>query len=75
MDLEVAKIIAGAIAVGFASVGPGVGIGILGSGYCNSVSRQPELKETLYPQAFVFIAMIELLGLFGFIVFGILYFM
>ena len=62
MDTSVAKIV-----VGLATLGPGIGLGLLAAAYCNSVARQPELKDSLFTNALVFAAIVEVLGLIGFV--------
>ena len=52
---------------GLATVGPGIGIGLIAAAYCNSVARQPEIQGKIFPHAFVFIGMVELLGFMGLI--------
>lgn len=54
-------------AVGLASIGPGIGIGLLSAAFFNGVSRQPEVQGKLQPLLFVCIAFVELLGLLGFV--------
>ncbi len=53
------------LVVGLATLGPGIGIGLIAAAYCNSVARQPEVQGSLFPHAFVFIGMVELLGFLG----------
>ncbi len=55
------------LVVGLASLGPGIGIGLLAAAYCNSVSRQPEVQGKLFPHAILFAGLVEALGLLGFV--------
>lgn len=55
------------LVVGVASIGPGIGIGLLAAAYLNSVARQPEIQGKIFPHAIVFAGMVELLGLLGFV--------
>jgi F-type H+-transporting ATPase subunit c len=57
------------LAVGLASLGPGIGIGLLSAAFFNSVARQPSAQDKLQPLLFVCIAFVELLGLLGFLAF------
>ncbi|MBY0450306.1 MAG: ATP synthase F0 subunit C [Cyanobacteria bacterium] len=66
MDLSSA-LLGGPLAVGLASIGPGIGIGLLSAAFFNSVARQPEVQGKLQPLLFTCIAFIELLGLLGFV--------
>lgn len=68
MATDLANALLGApLAVGLASVGPGIGIGLLSAAFFNSVARQPEVQGNLQPLLFVCIAFVELLGLLGFV--------
>ena len=62
------------LAVGLASLGPGIGIGLLSSAFFNGVSRQPEVQGNLQPMLFACIAFVELLGLFGFVAYFLIAF-
>jgi F-type H+-transporting ATPase subunit c len=57
------------LVVGLAALGPGIGIGMIGAAFANSVARQPEVQGKITPILFAFAAMVELLGLFGFLAF------
>ena len=69
MDAAAAGLISVPLAVGLASIGPGIGIGMLTAAYFNAVARQPEVQGNLLIYFFIPLAMVELLGLFGFITF------
>jgi len=71
MEPQVAALLSGPIAVGLASLGPAIGIGMLTAAYFNSVSRQPEVQGNLTTFFFIPLAMVELLGLLGFIAFAV----
>ncbi len=73
MEPQAAALLAGPFAVGLASVGPGIGIGLMTAAYFNSVARQPEVQGSLTPYYFITIGIVELLGLFGFVTFFMLY--
>ena len=57
------------LAVGLASVGPAIGIGLVASNFFQSVARQPEVQGKITTQFFIALGVIELLGLFGFVAF------
>lgn len=69
MEPQVAAMLSGPLAVGLASIGPGIGIGLLTAAYFQAVARQPEVQGNLQIYFFIPLAMVELLGLFGFITF------
>lgn len=51
------------IAGGF--IGPGIGIGLIGSSYLSAVGRNPEASK-FFGQALIFVAIVELFGLLAF---------
>lgn len=53
------------LTVGLGAIGPGIGIGIMASGYFNASARQPEIQKVLLPYFFISLAFIELLALFA----------
>ncbi len=72
MEPEAAALLASPFAVGLASIGPGIGIGLMTSAYFNSIARQPEVQGSLTPYYFITLGVVELLGLFGFVAFFML---
>ena len=61
----------GALAGGFAIIGGGIGIGLVGKGAVESIARQPELKGDIQQNMLIAAALIEGATLFA-IVAGIL---
>ena len=53
------------VGFGLATIGPGIGIGIIFAAYINGVARQPEARSILQPIAFLGFALAEALALFG----------
>lgn len=51
--------------LGLGFIGPGIGIGLIGSAYLNAVGRNPEASK-YFGQAIVFVAFVELFGLLAF---------
>ena len=52
MEVEVGRLIAGALLTGLGALGAGIGIGSLTSKYIEAVARQPELQGQLFAQVF-----------------------
>jgi F-type H+-transporting ATPase subunit c len=73
MEPQTAALLAGPLAVGLAGIGPAIGIGLMTSAYFNSISRQPEVQGSLTPYYFITLGVVELLGLFGFVSFFMLF--
>jgi len=71
-QVAASALLAGPLAVGLASLGPAIGIGLMTSAYFNSAARQPEVQDSIKPQFFIALGVVELLGLFGFVTFFML---
>ena len=72
MDIITLAEVAGNISVlgyGVAAIGPGIGMGILVGKALESTARQPEVSGRILTLMFIGLAMIELLGLLGFVAF------
>ncbi len=59
------EIIGYGLMLGLGFIGPGIGIGLIGSAYLNAVGRNPEASK-YFGQAIVFVAFVELFGLLAF---------
>ncbi len=68
MDVEAAKLVAAALAVGLGAIGPGVGIGIVVNGALNAMSRNPDMTGQLTTNMFIGIAFTEALAIFGLVI-------
>jgi F-type H+-transporting ATPase subunit c len=73
METAAAALFAAPFAVGLAAIGPAIGIGLMTAAYFNSVARQPEVQGNITPQYFITLGVVELLGLFGFVTFFMLF--
>ncbi|MGI9345412.1 MAG: F0F1 ATP synthase subunit C [Gammaproteobacteria bacterium] len=51
--------IAAAIMIGFAGIGAGIGMGLLGSKYLEGAARQPELVPMLRGQFFIVVGLVD----------------
>lgn len=68
MDLESARILAMAIAVGFGVLGPGIGIGIIGGAALEAIGRNPDASGKIQPLMFTAIVFAEALAIFALVV-------
>ncbi len=73
MNPQSAAFLAGPLAVGLAAIGPGIGICMMTAAYFNSIARQPEVQGRLTAYYFITLGVVELLGLFGFVSFYMLF--
>ncbi|RBP97673.1 ATP synthase F0 subunit C [Bifidobacterium aemilianum] len=70
MDIITLAEVTGSISVlgyGLAAVGPGIGLGIVVGKTLESMARQPEMASKLQTVMFIGLALIEVLGLLGFV--------
>ncbi|HEY4488353.1 MAG TPA: ATP synthase F0 subunit C [Candidatus Paceibacterota bacterium] len=68
MDVESAKIIGMALAVGLGMIGPGIGVGIVASKALEAIGRNPEAQGKITPLMFVGIAFSEALAIFALVI-------
>jgi F-type H+-transporting ATPase subunit c len=61
--------IAAGVVFGLATIGPGVGIGLIVASTIESIARQPEAENTLRPLMFIGIAFVEAFAILGFVLF------
>lgn len=57
--------LAGAILMGLAAIGAGVGVGILGSKFLEGAARQPELIPMLRTQFFIIMGLVDAVPIIG----------
>ncbi|NJP06263.1 MAG: ATP synthase F0 subunit C [Chloroflexaceae bacterium] len=62
------RLIATALAIGLAAIGPGIGIGIIVSGALQAIGRNPEAQGTIVTNMFIGIAFTEALAIFGLVI-------
>ncbi len=62
------RLIAAALAIGLAAIGPGIGIGIVAAGALQAIGRNPEMSGTLTTTMFIGIAFTEALAIFGLVI-------
>ncbi len=68
MDIESAKILGMAIAVGLGMIGPGVGIGLVVSKALEAMGRNPEATGKIQAMMFVGVAFTEALAIFALVI-------
>ena len=68
MDLESAKAIGMAIAVGFGVMGPGIGIGLIAGRALEAIGRNPEASGPVVTNMFIGIVFTEALAIFALVV-------
>lgn len=68
MDIDSAKTIGMALAVGLGVIGPGIGLGILVSKALEAIGRNPEASGQIQTTMFIGIAFTEALAIFALVV-------
>ena len=59
MEVDAAKEIGSALAVGLGAIGPGIGIGLIGSKALEAIGRNPEVTGTIQQNMILGIAFAE----------------
>jgi F-type H+-transporting ATPase subunit c len=68
MDIEVAKTLGMAIAVGFGVMGPGIGLGLLIGRALEAIGRNPEAAGKIQATMFIGIAVTDALAIFALVI-------
>ncbi|MEI6729327.1 MAG: ATP synthase F0 subunit C [bacterium] len=68
MTAETFKQLAFAIAIGAGTIGPGIGIGLIGSAGVQAIGRNPQAENKIRASAILFIAFAEALAIFALVV-------
>jgi F-type H+-transporting ATPase subunit c len=68
MELDAAKSIAAAIAIGLGALGPGLGIGILAGKAMEAIGRNPEAAQKIQTAMILAIAFAEAIAIYALVV-------
>lgn len=68
MDVEAAKQLGAALAIGLGAIGPGIGIGLIGSKAMEAMGRNPEATGAVQTNMILAIAFAESIGIFALVV-------
>ncbi|MFZ2187047.1 MAG: ATP synthase F0 subunit C [Candidatus Moraniibacteriota bacterium] len=68
MDVESAKLIGAAIAMGLGSLGPGIGLGILASKALEAIGRNPEAQSKIQTTMILAIAVTEAVAIYALVI-------
>jgi F-type H+-transporting ATPase subunit c len=74
MDPETMRLLAAGLAIGMGSLGPGIGIGILGMAAMNALGRNPEARGPIMTNMILAIAMAEAIAIYALVVAVVLIF-
>lgn len=68
MDIEAAKMLGAALAIGIGAVGPGLGMGILFSKALEAIGRNPEAQPKIQMTMFLGIAFTEAIAIYALVI-------
>jgi F-type H+-transporting ATPase subunit c len=68
MELDAAKEIGAALAIGLGAIGPGIGIGLIGSKAMEAMGRNPEVTGTIQTNMILGIAFAESIAIFSLVI-------
>lgn len=68
MEIESAKVIAAALAVGLGAIGSGIGEGILAAKAMEAIGRNPEIQGKITPLIFITMAIVESVSIYGLVI-------
>jgi F-type H+-transporting ATPase subunit c len=68
MDLDAARQIGAALAIGLGAIGPGIGIGLIGSKAMEAMGRNPEVTGTIQTNMILGIAFAESIAIFSLVI-------
>ena len=68
MEFVAAKELGAALAIGLGTIGPGVGIGLIGSKAMEAMGRNPEVAGTVQTNMILAIAFAESMGIFALVI-------
>lgn len=68
MDVEALKQLGAALAIGLGTIGPGIGIGLVGLGAMEAMGRNPEATGTVQTNMILAIAFAESMGIFSLVI-------
>ena len=68
MDFETVKQLAAALAIGVGALGPGLGLGMIGSKAMEALGRNPEAADNIFVPFILSLAFTEAIGIYALVV-------
>jgi F-type H+-transporting ATPase subunit c len=68
MTPEAMKLLAAAIAIGLGAIGPGLGLGLIGSKAMEAIGRNPDASDKLFVPFILSLAFTEAIGIYALVV-------
>ncbi len=68
MDVDAMKHLGAGLAIGLGTIGPGIGIGLIGAKALEAMGRNPEVTGTIQTNMILAIAFAESMGIFALVI-------
>jgi F-type H+-transporting ATPase subunit c len=68
MDPETMRFLAAALAIGLGSLGPGLGLGMIGAKAMEALGRNPEASDQIFVPLILSLAFTEAIGIYALVV-------
>jgi F-type H+-transporting ATPase subunit c len=68
MDVPAVKELAAALAIGLGALGPGIGVGLIGSKAMEAMGRNPEATSTIQTSMLLAIAFAEAIAIYALVI-------
>jgi F-type H+-transporting ATPase subunit c len=68
MDPETMRLLASALAIGLGALGPGLGLGMIGSKAMEALGRNPEAADRIFVPLILGLAFTEAIGIYALVV-------
>jgi F-type H+-transporting ATPase subunit c len=68
MNQETMRLLASAIAIGLGALGPGLGLGMIGSKAMEALGRNPEARDAIFVPLILGLAFTEAIGIYALVV-------
>ena len=68
MDMESVRLLASALAIALGSIGPGLGLGMIGSKAMEALGRNPEASDQIFVPLILSLAFTEAIGIYALVV-------
>jgi F-type H+-transporting ATPase subunit c len=68
MEVDTMRLLASAIAIGLGALGPGLGLGMIGSKAMEALGRNPEASDQIFVPLILSLAFTEAIGIYALVV-------
>ncbi len=68
MELDAAKEVGSALAIGLGAIGPGIGVGLIGAKAVEAMGRNPEAVGIVQQNMFITIAFAEAIAIYALVI-------